>query len=392
MVTLFFIGFIALVLAELVKGLSANGTPPVLQKYAWQLDLAHFMWSHIKKIRIVLAAVLILMFLSLSGEQRSIGVIIGAILLGLLWALIYWVFHHYWVGRVKFQPLKNPVFKTALANKIDTKTPIIGIDLNGKQKAYPVSMLFYHHQLADQLDDQALWVTYCGLCRSGRIFDRSVDGKALEFELVGAITFNAVFKDFQTNSWWRQETGEAVKGPSSGKELADIPFEQMSLEHWLAKYPESEILQHDPEFQKQYMMRDRMMNYEASLPGWHMQETPSLIIGVEVGGDARAYDWDEMKKRRMVMDDLASTPLLVLSSKDESYAFVYDRCVEGEVLGFEFNDEVLTDIKTGSEWNQFGQCISGDMSGSSLATIQSYQQYVRAWVSFHSNTSFYDFK
>ena len=43
-----------LVLAELVKGLSANGTPPVLQRFSWQIDLAYFMWMNIVKFRIIL--------------------------------------------------------------------------------------------------------------------------------------------------------------------------------------------------------------------------------------------------------------------------------------------------------------------------------------------------
>ena len=40
MITLFFLLLIMLVAVELVKGLSANGTPPLLQKYPWQMDLA----------------------------------------------------------------------------------------------------------------------------------------------------------------------------------------------------------------------------------------------------------------------------------------------------------------------------------------------------------------
>ena len=36
----FFIVFTGLVLVELTKGLSANGTPPVLQRFSWQMDLA----------------------------------------------------------------------------------------------------------------------------------------------------------------------------------------------------------------------------------------------------------------------------------------------------------------------------------------------------------------
>ncbi|MGB1258295.1 MAG: DUF3179 domain-containing (seleno)protein [Thiolinea sp.] len=261
----------------------------------------------------------------------------------------------------------------------------------GEQKAYPVSMMFYHHQLGDIVGGQPVWVTYCGLCRSGRIYDRLVDGRTLEFQLVGAITYNAVLKDFQTETWWRQETGEAAKGFYAGRTLDDIFFEEMSLENWLAKYPESEVLQFDPKYEQAYNIRDKIMKYEASLPGWHMQETPALIIGVEVGDQARAYDWDQMKKRRMVLDELASTPLLVLSSADESYACVYDRRVAGQTLEFEFKDEVLTDTATGSTWNHFGQCIEGEMNGAQLTQMQSYQQYVRAWASFHGHSDFYDF-
>ena len=83
--------------------------------------------------------------------------------------------------------------------------------------------------------------------------------------------------------------------------------------------------------------------------------------------------------------------MLVLSAADESYAFVYDRTVNGEALEFAFNDEVLTDTKTSSEWDHFGRCTSGEMKGAELTAIQSYQQYVRAWATFHGHTSFYDF-
>ena len=46
---MFFSIFGVLILSELVKGLSANGTPPVLQRFSWQIDLAYFMWSNILK-------------------------------------------------------------------------------------------------------------------------------------------------------------------------------------------------------------------------------------------------------------------------------------------------------------------------------------------------------
>lgn len=390
MVTLFYLLLLALVAAELIKGLSANGTPPFLQKYPWQMDLAYFMWRNIKLIRTVLIIVIIYLGLSITAKGGS-SIMVGGTILALIWAGIYWLFNHYWVGRKKFDPLTKLVFAKAEDSRLDPKIRIMGVDVNGHQKAYPVSMMFYHHQIGDIVGNQPVWVTYCGLCRSGRVYDRLVDGRTLEFQLVGAITYNAVLKDFQTETWWRQETGEAAKGHYAGRTLDDVPFEEMSLENWLAKYPESDILQFDEKYTQAYNIRDKIMNYEASLPGWHMQDTPAMIIGVEVGDKARAYDWDEMKKRRMVMDELGGTPLLVLSAADESYAFVYDRSVEGEALEFEFKDEVLTDSKTGSQWDHLGRCTTGELSGKQLQHLQCYQQCVRAWSAFHGHTDFYDF-
>lgn len=390
MTVLFFLVFIVLILAELIKGLSANGTPPVLQKFSWQLGLAHFMWTHIMKIRIILAVELLALFLLAPAEER-LPIIIGGILLGLVWYGVYWLFNKFWCGKYKFLPLTNPNFVSSADNTIDPKAQVIGISHNGVQKAYPVNMLFYHHQIPGEIGGHPTWATYCGLCRSGRIYDRLVDGQALDFALIGAITFNATFKDTQTGSWWRQETGEAVKGPHSGKSLEDMPTEQMTLENWLAKYPDSEILQYDPAFQKKYNFIGKLLNYEASLPGWHRQETPPLIIGVETGGSARAYDWNELQQKRLVNDELGTTSVLVLSAEDNSSAFVYERTVQGETLTFELNADVLTDSQTQSVWNQFGQCTAGELAGTQLTQLQSYQQFLRGWVDFRPGTDFYDF-
>ena len=108
------------------------------------------------------------------------------------------------------------------------------------KKLYPVSMLFYHHQVSDHIANHPIWITYCGLCRSGRVYDILVDGEALDFvtggqALVGAVTFNAIFRDYKTQTWWRQETGEAAKGELAGKVLQDIPMEQMSLKTLVRK-------------------------------------------------------------------------------------------------------------------------------------------------------------
>ena len=65
MTALFFATFLLMIALELIKGLSANGTPPVLQRFSWQMDLAHFMWSYILIFRIVLVIALVVIALQM---------------------------------------------------------------------------------------------------------------------------------------------------------------------------------------------------------------------------------------------------------------------------------------------------------------------------------------
>ena len=390
METLFFSIFAALILSELVKGLSANGTPPILQSFSWQMDLAYFMWSNILKFRVILLVALAVVAFQLQ-IQNITSFVMGLVLCMALWGGIYWLFNKYWIGKYKFLPITQKVFANAKENQLDLSLPVIGVDLNGEQKAYPANLLFYHHQLSDIVGGKPILATYCGMCRSGRVYDIDWPEGMPEFQLVGAVSFNAVLRDSITQSWWRQETGEAAKGARKGSQLEDIYFEQMSLGNWLEKHPKSLVLQYDPLFAGKYNFFAKLLNYEAALPGWHLQKTPPLIVGVEIDGQATAYDLAQLQKHKLVNDELAGTPLLAVSDADNSSAFVYSRALDGQTLSFVQKDDKLIDNETSSEWNHLGRCIKGKLKGKSLAQQQSYQQFVRAWIIFHPHTNFYEF-
>ena len=386
----FFWILLALVLTELIKGLSANGTPPVLQRFSWQIDLAYIMWSNIVRLRIIYAVALVLLLVMMSPQARQDVLPYAAVLVP-LWGGIYWLFNRFWVGKYKFLPITQRVFETAANNKVDPAIQVLGISHNGVQKAYPTNMLFYHHQISDEIGDHPIAATYCGMCRSGRIYSALVDDMALSFSLVGAVNFNAVLRDDKTATWWRQETGEAAKGVLKGRVLDDMPFEQMSLANWIAKYPETTILQYDPHFTQKYKFLAALLNYEVSFPGWHMQKTPPLVIGIEVGGQSHAYDFKNLMRVGLVLDTLADTAILAVGDQDGVSAFVYDRTVDGTALSFQRTEEGLKDHETGSQWDMFGRCHKGKLKGKTLRQIQSHKQFVRAWITFHPQSSFYNF-
>ena len=84
---------------------------------------------------------------------------------------IYWLFNKFWIGKYKFLPITQKVFAQAKDNEVDPHLSVIGVNLNGEQKAYPANLLFYHHQLSDTVGGRPILATYCGMCRSGRVYD-----------------------------------------------------------------------------------------------------------------------------------------------------------------------------------------------------------------------------
>ena len=131
----------------------------------------------------------------------------------LLYAVIFFFFNfRFEADKMFYQPgYKN--FYGSTANKIDSNNLVIGVDMNGQSRAYPIQLIGYHHQVRDTVGNVSIMVTYCTVCRTGRVYSPIVNGKPETFRLVGMDHFNAMFEDETTHSWWQQATGIAIAGP-----------------------------------------------------------------------------------------------------------------------------------------------------------------------------------
>ena len=96
-------------------------------------------------------------------------------------------------------------------------TPVIGLSINGDARAYPFPVLATHEIVNDVVGDSAVAVTYCPLCLTGIVFDRSVGGSVIEFGVSGKLRMNVlVMYDRATDSLWSQILREAITGPHKG--------------------------------------------------------------------------------------------------------------------------------------------------------------------------------
>ncbi|MFQ5799057.1 MAG: DUF3179 domain-containing (seleno)protein, partial [Bacteroidota bacterium] len=102
--------------------------------------------------------------------------------------------------------------------------PVIGLDIDGEARAYPLQILTWHEIVNDIIADTPVSVTFCPLCNAAIAFDRRVEheGKmlVLDFGTTGKLRkSDLVMYDRQTESWWQQFTGEAIVGELTGTEL-----------------------------------------------------------------------------------------------------------------------------------------------------------------------------
>ncbi len=121
--------------------------------------------------------------------------------------------------------------------------PVIGLELNGDARAYPLRILIWHEIVNDTVGGVPVAVTYCPLCNSSIVFDRRLGARVLTFGTTGKLRrSDLVMYDRQTQSWWQQFTGTAIVGELTGSELKLIPARLESFAQFKAHHPTGKVL------------------------------------------------------------------------------------------------------------------------------------------------------
>jgi len=121
--------------------------------------------------------------------------------------------------------------------------PVITAVINGAARAYPLGILMTHEIVNDELGGKPIAVTYCPLCNSAIVFERTVDGKVYDFGVSGQLrNSDLVMWDRQTESWWQQFTGEGIVGEMTGTQLTMLPVRVESFARFKARFPDGQVL------------------------------------------------------------------------------------------------------------------------------------------------------
>lgn len=386
------LGFLVLFLTEVLRVYFIMPFPG--SQRAETIELAYFLHNNIGFFRLIGGLLIVYPLLSFFKNGSKMSKIVLAVLL-VGYAVVFYLFNFKFLADKMFLMPATTAFTNSMENKIPVNQLIIGITIDGVSKAYPIEIIGYHHQVRDTVHGLPVMVTYCTVCRTGRVFSPTVDKHVDNFRLVGMDHFNAMFEDNTTKTWWRQVNGEAIVGPLKGRTLPEIPSEQMRLSAWIDQHPNTLIMQEDVAFKDKY---DRMKYYDEGKSEGDLTRRDSLswqnkswVVGVQSGMIARAYDWNDLQRMRVINDKLEGEPIVVFVQPDSVSFHAFSSIVDGDTLSFSYNEVIgnMTDVKTNSLWNWNGECVTGDFKGKRLSTVQSYQEFWHSWKTFHPQTTQY---
>src|SRR5215217_8354316 len=142
------------------------------------------------------------------------------------------------VGRMRV------VKETDVDQRLAPRTLVIGVTSDGKSVAYPLSALQKQSPIIDVVGATPTVLVLGDDRRSVRAFERTVDGRRLEFfQKTDGGSFQLI--DAETGSTWNFE-GKAVAGPLAGRQLKKVFVLEDYWFDWRIYHPDTTIYEIGP--------------------------------------------------------------------------------------------------------------------------------------------------
>ena len=375
--TLFYIGLVCWMLFDVANIYFIMPLPGSQEMNS--LNFAYFLYSMRWTFRFFFITMIILGLQSAFQASKWLAII--SLLVSV--SVFYFTQFQMAAERNFYQPSQLEM-KDVKSNIVPIDRLVLGVFHRGVAKAYPIQFIGYHHQVRDSIGDKPVMITYCTVCRTGKVYKPIVEGKTENFRLVGMDHYNAMFEDKTTKSWWRQATGEAVAGKLKGIQLPEIPALQVSLANWIKLYPGTLIMQPDKKFQVEY---DSMKTYELGRLTGRLTRRDTMswmdkswVVGVIIGNVQKAYDWNMLLKKRIIYDNLNNQSIVIILASDDQSFMVLEKVNKQQT--FSISNDTL--ISLDNQYTFFG--VSLDKNKSDLKKFTAYQEYWHSWKTFHPAT------
>jgi hypothetical protein len=287
---------------------------------------------------------------------------------------------------------------------------VLGLNINGDIRVYPLQILVWHEIVNDVVGGKPIAVTYCPLCFTNQVFNRTlIDGNIVEFGTSGKLyNSNLVMYDRKSNSLWSQALGEGIVGDYSGIKLEKIPFDITYWKEWKKLYPESKVLSRDTGSVRPYGADPYGNYYTNDLILFPLANDDKrlglkeIVIGLEDENQYKAYKLKDIETNKVINDVIGEDKKIALVSLQPFMVRVFDRGIDDNVndegkkiivdLFYNETNNTLIDRVTDSELNFDGKFINGQLQDKQLKRLAMDQGFWFEWAAFHPETEVFSIK
>lgn len=315
------------------------------------------------------------------------------------------------VPRDGIPPIDDPQFDSidVAQEWLEPQSPVVAVSIDGSARAYPLAIMTRHEIVNDVLADQPIAVTFCPLCNSAIVFDRTVDGDVFRFGVSGLLrNSDLIMWDDVTQSWWQQFTGTGIVGQYTGHQLAIFPSQVVGFGAFAEQYPAGEVLSPG----SRSYGSNPYVGYDSSASPFLFNGTlddrlfaTSRVLAGVIDGQPIAYPFETLASEGVINDTVGAQDVVAFwqpgatsaldrsdidSSTDVGMAALFSRVVADQVLTFtRDSDGVIRDDQTGSAWNVFGTATEGELAGQQLRQVLAFPHFWFAWAAFQPDTVIY---
>ena len=285
--------------------------------------------------------------------------------------------------------IDNPRFVSVAESDadFDAHELVIGLVGQTEQRAYSTRQLDKHEIVNDQFEGMSIAVTWCPLCGTGIVYNRTIGERTLTFGVSGLLFRDGlVMFDRETDTLWTHVDGQAVQGTLRGEVLTPLPAIHATWEEWKRLYPQSRVLKKSGKMRSPYEAYARnkrelgifgRRNVDTRLPG------KERILGVRTQDSAVAFPVAAVRAARIVQEMVDALAVLLVAAPGGFPVVAYDWSVGGRLLTFELLEAdapIMRDHETQTEWDvASGYGLQGPLKGERLTRLAAHPAFWFGW-------------
>jgi len=284
--------------------------------------------------------------------------------------------------------IENPQFVPVIAAEhMAPEDLILGLNIKGDYRAYPINILNYHEVVNDEYAAGEKMISYCPLSGSSSIWDRKIQGISTTFG-VSRFEYNSnhLLYDRISKGHWLPLKSICVNGELEGFELEGQHVIETTWENWLTMFPSSKVMippdgtsfNYNVDSYSEYKNSDTI--FYSVKPFNSTLNVKEKVHGIIVDKRLKAFSIEVFGDSTTILhDNFQGLSIIVIGNRSKQYMVSYERRIPGgpelDFMPAADAPNIVMSDNEGNKYDIYGLIVDGPRKGQALVPTKSISGY-----------------